>query len=1537
MSGNRLKRFLVLSVIFCLLASYTPFSFAKENLSHRTIIANAGGGITEDQKAIEKAKVAIEPFKEKETAPIIPYGTGENEYTNALEFIKDTLKKATGRDDVKLSYSVAFAGTTTYKDYADSEGTEVKMEAMDTTTFDIKPVKGDEPSYPMVFGFTIQYGAEKYEAGLIRVGVEPEKATDDDILNFEGRQLNFLRIKAKNKSNDYITGKVGESTSYKVDPLPTKCLVYKNKYAIKWKYKILEGSDKAFSMDSKYNTTVTRPDPLEEDTKILLEGTVYKKDDENIKKTVQIPLTIPAYKPIKVPLTISPTDAKLSIKLKGKEIDSKFIKNKGDGKYDLILHGSPTDTANTYVYNVSKNGFITENGDIRVEPNEEANPVNINLDKAGEHDSDLKVLSVTQPSKGSKIIKTPPENFATNKEKYTMTVSSGLKSIDLHLESEKNKASITVTKLNYSGKKSTKKITGSGDVTCYLNEFTEETKGKTTIDIEVTAPDGSEATKKTYSLEVIKVEENLAPLEKISISGLDDEENPVEPASLSGSGFQEEEQVYPTVLTAGIEDEYFCEVSNACKKIKLSLVSRFDNPYEIESVKVNDTELGISEYADIDDIVLPLNDSGTTKLTINVTDTLGTHVYNLNVIKKPHIEFKNIEVGDEKFDKEEVMSKDSSGIGYVTFPHNLKDLRCKFNMDSDQYIIRSDDKDKKINSGEEFDFHQGPNVLYIVKQIGDKSYADKFVISFTRGAANSPDNTDSYLPAPGQFVNQKSYMDPSKTINKPAGNMVTLGGFGGNIVYYFKDPIKDDPKNPFGIDFILFGNCFTEPDGTSAVGAMEPASVMVSEDGKSWYELAGSEYYNLNTSRNVTIQYTNPDTNFTSAKDIPYTIIGIGNGILKANSYHGQPYFPNPKNYDQYQKGVSKNPTYSKDSVTFKGTLIDRTEVSFGYADTHAFSNSGDAGIAANPYRKGHLANSNGDGMDLAWAVDENGLPVELKNGIHYVKVYTSVQADRGSIGEVSSEIAGMLISKPDSDDVGTSEGLKSLTINNEAIELNNSILEYKGDTSNGISVKAMSKEGSNVYVNGIWNDGKTEVKLAPGNIVRIIVQEGNKAPKIYHVKIKNTVTKEKNVNLDKLSLIPGNKSVKGTEAQDNTLIFDVDSDVDVISFNGQGINKNAKLSIKKNSSNNAEVKSTGFGERFAIGDGENDFTLTITSEDGTESKAYNVKVNRKALDESKKISVKFKLRGDANHGETSNGHKSLDWISERSLKIPKGSKVSDLIMMALYNNEIDCEGDLSYLSGVNGLKAFDNGKNSGWMYKLNGKIPSMGIDQQTLNDKDSVELFYTDDYRREQGYGEELDLKNLKEVSIEDLSALAASMNLKGDKKASADELLKEAKGKINDAKKTEDVEKLVKDYTKRLKAIAHKQEEENEPSQENEYTITVDPNGGNWNGDTASKTQKVKNNAKFKLPEAPKKEGYTFLYWKGSKYQPGQEYTVKGDHTFIAQWKKNEKTSEHNTKNINKSPTTGDSTRLMLYTGISLAVLIILFVVLKRRKNYK
>ncbi|MBY0584815.1 InlB B-repeat-containing protein [Murdochiella sp. Marseille-P8839] len=80
-------------------------------------------------------------------------------------------------------------------------------------------------------------------------------------------------------------------------------------------------------------------------------------------------------------------------------------------------------------------------------------------------------------------------------------------------------------------------------------------------------------------------------------------------------------------------------------------------------------------------------------------------------------------------------------------------------------------------------------------------------------------------------------------------------------------------------------------------------------------------------------------------------------------------------------------------------------------------------------------------------------------------------------------------------------------------------------------------------------------------------------------------------------------------------------------------------------------------------------------------------------------------------------------------------------------------------------------------------------------------------------------------------------------------------------------------------------------------QYTITVDGNGGKWSDGKTTLLLSGEKGSYIKLPIAPVKPGYTFLYWKGSVYYPGDYYLVQGDHTLMAEWKENTQEPEDNT----------------------------------------
>ena len=85
----------------------------------------------------------------------------------------------------------------------------------------------------------------------------------------------------------------------------------------------------------------------------------------------------------------------------------------------------------------------------------------------------------------------------------------------------------------------------------------------------------------------------------------------------------------------------------------------------------------------------------------------------------------------------------------------------------------------------------------------------------------------------------------------------------------------------------------------------------------------------------------------------------------------------------------------------------------------------------------------------------------------------------------------------------------------------------------------------------------------------------------------------------------------------------------------------------------------------------------------------------------------------------------------------------------------------------------------------------------------------------------------------------------------------------------------------------------------------LTYKLGGGTYNGSTADIEETHAVGDVIKVHAAPSRDGYTFRYWQGSEYQPGDDYTVTADHTFTAVWQENK--SED--KSSGSVPPTGDS----------------------------
>ena len=119
-------------------------------------------------------------------------------------------------------------------------------------------------------------------------------------------------------------------------------------------------------------------------------------------------------------------------------------------------------------------------------------------------------------------------------------------------------------------------------------------------------------------------------------------------------------------------------------------------------------------------------------------------------------------------------------------------------------------------------------------------------------------------------------------------------------------------------------------------------------------------------------------------------------------------------------------------------------------------------------------------------------------------------------------------------------------------------------------------------------------------------------------------------------------------------------------------------------------------------------------------------------------------------------------------------------------------------------------------------------------------------------------------------------------------------------------------------------------------QYTITYDLNGGSYDGSTADITEKHNEGEVISIHAAPVREGYTFSYWKGSAYHPGDSYTVTEDHTFVAQWKKDPDPAEPDKPG--SGTRTGDDMHLGIWIAMllmSMTALISIAVLYRRRRR--
>ena len=385
------------------------------------------------------------------------------------------------------------------------------------------------------------------------------------------------------------------------------------------------------------------------------------------------------------------------------------------------------------------------------------------------------------------------------------------------------------------------------------------------------------------------------------------------------------------------------------------------------------------------------------------------------------------------------------------------------------------------------------------------------------------------------------------------------------MTLYYDKPITDDPNNVYGVDFTVFGN------SNGGQSFSEPGNVLVSEDGKTWYSLAGSEHYDATSRWDYEVTYKKSSSDIADYSDNDGNSGSLGTGWA--------PYqLPKKNLYPLYN-------WTTEDQITVKGTRLYTNANSkgagiesgsallpaFGYFDVQKNSTTvagtgEDVNLlttpVGNPYMKDY--DGYGDGFDLKWAVDEKGDPVDVKDKeFHYVKVQTASFINAGAIGEKSAEISSVVRTTPEKESIGTTAAPAKLTVAGTDIKLSKDkdvyYVQVPEKDEYKVSVKAAADD-TNIYINNERTGERTFEGLPDKGIIRVIVQEGNSNPVIYYI---HTSKAGDNAVADVISMIASAESDSDFLAAKEAYDALSDSDKEDV-FNADKLNKEiSRIDVK--------------------------------------------------------------------------------------------------------------------------------------------------------------------------------------------------------------------------------------------------------------------------------------------------------------------------------------------------------------------------------------
>lgn len=276
----------------------------------------------------------------------------------------------------------------------------------------------------------------------------------------------------------------------------------------------------------------------------------------------------------------------------------------------------------------------------------------------------------------------------------------------------------------------------------------------------------------------------------------------------------------------------------------------------------------------------------------------------------------------------------------------------------------------------------------------------------------------SFEPAPGQFVNNPAFNDPNASLGAPVGggtqtpnnsSIVSLGGFGGELILGFDSPVADGYHNRRCLDAIVFGNAYfisADPYRRWAEAGVIEISIDANQNGLAdddWYLLPGS-HLNIPADQPISMTWDDTTTDPTYPPQNAAWIPSSRTGLWTTLGYPLPTLFDGPVIINPLGFGVSEEGTwgYADHAPTLiLGDLDGDNLIEDGSVTAEEFYT-----IPDDPFLVGISAGSGGgDAFDIAAALDPTtGQPAGLTH-FDFIRIKTGVDAINFALGEISTEI----------------------------------------------------------------------------------------------------------------------------------------------------------------------------------------------------------------------------------------------------------------------------------------------------------------------------------------------------------------------------------------------------------------------------------------------------------------------------------------------------------------------------------------------------